>query len=218
MEVSAKPPTTKEDGDHSGLEPAGRRGASSVLHGSKLYLIGGYPSSIPSGIDVYDFNKCWWSVSDSNSPTHGALRTSGSSCVVINDSLFAFGGWRSGYRNSDVYQFDFNQLTWERLLVANSEFGPMCKDKAGMIDYGDKMLCVFGGYGWPPFMYPGGSFHFQKGASYHWDRQHGLEIGWTNELHVLHIDTSELVVREGTRPFTSLQDSSLQFSIMTCYQ
>lgn len=174
--------------DSIGSEPAGRRGVCTAVHGDKLYLLGGYPSTIPTGIDVFDFTQCCWSVATTDNPGHRALRTCGSSCVVIKDSLFIFGGWYSGMRHANVYQLDLvKEFTWVKLKIVNPEVGPMCKDKAGMVDYGEDMLCVMGGYGWPRFLEGVGQFEFQKGASYHWDSDQSLEIGWTNELHVYHI-------------------------------
>ena len=177
--------------DSVGAEPAGRRGVSTVVHKGMLYQVGGYPSSAPSEIDVYDFGQSRWKVTDHVG--NRSLRTAGSCSVVLKDSMYMFGGWCDGTRSADLVKLNFDDLIWSILDVDNPEVGPMWKDKAGMVDYGEDMLCVFGGYGWPPH-WPHSllqQYRLQKGASYHWDIEQEMAIGWTNELHVYHIPTGE---------------------------
>jgi len=177
--------------DSTGAEPAGRRGVSTAVHGGKLYQIGGYPSSTPTGIDVYDFDRSCWKVT--NCASHQSLRTTGSCSVVLKDAMYMYGGWCNGLRSACLVKLDLNDLVWSTLDMNNPEVGPMCKDKAGMVDYGEDMLCIFGGYGWPP-NWPLNlleQYKFQKGASYHWDTDQGMAIGWTNELHLYHLPTGE---------------------------
>ncbi len=112
---------------------------------------------------------------------------SGACCVVMNDRLYSFGGWVSGYRTADIHEFDFHTQIWQLLPPTNPGDGPFLKDKAGIVDYGQEMLCVFGGYGYPSRAHVVGSvFHFQRGATYHWDETSLSSICWTNELHVFH--------------------------------
>lgn len=159
-------------------EPIGRKGLCSAIHDGKLYILGGYPfSQSSSGLDVYDFDQCEWAFAATETPGHPALKISGSVCVVIKDSLYTFGGWMHGNRNADIHELNLMSFKWRQLEVSNPELGPMLKDKAGIVDYGEEMLCVMGGYG--------DKVNHQKGASYHWDVD-AMKC-WTNELHLFHI-------------------------------
>ena len=168
-----------------GREPMGRRGLCSAVHDDKLYLIGGYPF-FPFGIDVYDFYNCEWTRLATDKPDHPLLMTSGSCCVVIKNSLYVFGGWSNGIRNADVHELNLKNGAWRQLKATNPQACPMWKDKAGMVDYGEEMLCVMGGYG-----VPGDVGTYQKGASYHWDTNVNC---WTNELHLFHITLSKILM------------------------
>lgn len=112
---------------------------------------------------------------------------SGACCAVMNDRLYAFGGWVHGKRSNDIHELDFHTLTWQLLEAGNPEEGPFLKDKAAMVDYGQEMLCVFGGYGYPSrSQIDSGTYRGQKGATYDWDDTSPWRICWMNELHVFH--------------------------------
>ena len=120
---------------------------------------------------------------------------SGACCTVIDDHLYVFGGWVSGLRTADVHELNLASLIWRKLEPTNQGEGPFLKDKAGMVSYGNHMLCVFGGYGYPGHDHISldGVYRHQKGASYAWDRSSFHEICWTNELHLLDIKTRKVV-------------------------
>ncbi len=173
-------------------EPVGKRGASSVVYNGKLYMFGGYCGSDfllgliglveNRDICVYDFAEYKWSVVRTKGDFPHV--TTGACSTVIADNLYLFGGWYRGYRNSDVHQLNLETLIWKRLTEGVVKGRPMCKDKAGMVDYGEDMLCMMAGYG-----YPSDNFVRQVGASYHWDPDFVMELCWTNELHLFHIKT-----------------------------
>ena len=103
---------------------------------------------------------------------------SGACATVIGECLYWFGGWY--VRKADVHQLNLETLTWKKLTQDRMKGGPMCKDKAGMVDYGEEMLCVMAGYG-----YQQDGFVRQEGASYH--QNPDSSMSWTNELHLFHI-------------------------------
>ena len=172
-------------------EPISRRGLCSAVYDGRMYIYGGYsnrlitfyfmPVEWQAKLDVFNFSTYQWD----SIKTEGSYPnfTSGSGIIVVKDCLYLFGGWFRGERNADVHQLNFTNLNWTKLTDRDMKGGPMCKDKAGMIDYGDEMLCIFGGYGYGDF-----EFVNQKGASYHWDPTSHSEICWTNELHLFHIN------------------------------
>lgn len=170
------------------LEPTGRRGQWSVVYGGKYYLYGGYAGQVTDSarllgdrLDVFDFAKCEWSVIRTEGDCPRTL--SGACSVLIGDHLYMFGGWYRGWRNADVHELSLVDFRWKRLTDdEETKESPLCKDKAGMVDYGNEMLCVTGGYG-----HSRQYFHVQRGANYHLDTSSYVEIGWTNELHLFHI-------------------------------
>ena len=175
------------------LEPLGRRGQCCLVKGDKLYLYGGYSqhywSSQPRGshLDVFDFTNHEWSSLATTGEQPTAI--SGACCVGIKNCLYLFGGWYQGWRNADVHELDLILLKWRKLAGWELEGGPMCKDKAGMVDYGEEMLCVMGGYG-----YPGNELGTtQPGATYSWDTDSVHGLCWTNELHLFHIKSCKMI-------------------------
>lgn len=150
------------------LEPTGRRGHWSVVHKGKFYSYGGYAGQVSEllaqHLDVFDFGKCEWSVVKTEGDCPRTL--SGACSALVGDSLYMFGGWYRGLRNADVHELSLVDLRWKLLTLRDGEQVkgcPLRKDKAGMVDYGDEMLCITGGYGYAEQYSP-----IQKGSSYHW--------------------------------------------------
>jgi N-acetylneuraminic acid mutarotase len=170
------------------VEPEGRRGQWSVVHGGKFYLYGGYTAGKEAltfqsmiHLHVFDVTTCEWSVvkTGGNRPRS----YSGACSTLIGDKMYMFGGWFMGMRKADIHELNLVNYEWKKLTSDDyMEGSPLLKDKAGMVAYGTEMLCVTGGYGYPC------DFHRkQKGASFHLDANSYYEIGWTNELHLFHI-------------------------------
>ena len=178
-------------------EPLGKRGACSAVYDGKLYMFGGYCGGIDffqgllghenKDMWVFDFTECSWSRKRTKGDFPRVI--TGACATVIGENLFIFGGWYRGLRNQNVHQLNLETLVWKRLTEKRMNGAPMCKDKAGMVDYGEEMLCVMGGYGYPP-----DDFKKQIGASYHWDAEFVTELCWTNELHLFHINTREFTL------------------------
>ena len=181
-------------------EPIGKRGACSIVYNGKLYMFGGYSGStsidfLPGlaeriqtrEIIIFDFTECKWSTVRTRGEFPRVI--TGACATVIGECLYLFGGWYRGYRNADINQLNLETLTWKKLTYDWMKGGPMCKDKAGMVDYGEEMLCVMAGYG-----YQQDGFVRQEGASYHWDSEFLMELCWTNELHLFHVKTCEYVL------------------------
>lgn len=175
------------DNDTPPLEPLGRRGQWCGVHGGKFYLYGGYAGAVDlqgysqDKLDVFDFASCEWRVfaTEGNQPK----AVSGACSTVMGDCLYVFGGWYRGYRNADVYELNLTDFQWRKLTDEDYIKGsPLNKDKAAMVDYGNEMLCITGGYG-----HSRSAFQSQKGATFHLDAQSYFQIGWTDELHLFHV-------------------------------
>lgn len=125
----------------------------------------------------------------------------GASCVVIGNKLYSFGGFLHGRCNASVYELDLKVLKWKLLECACEDNLPLLKNKAGMVDYGPDMLCVFGGYGYPKDGMP-----LQPGAQYLTENVHEVigrfVWGWTNEIHLFHLKERVWIVPKitGVRP------------------
>lgn len=167
-------------------EPTGRRGLCCAVYEGSLYLYGGYGDYFndPYELDVYDSSTCKWTTVQTNGEVPQAC--SGCSCASTRGHFYLFGGWYVGMRTADVYELNLTDKKWKKLTYANMKGAPLCKDKAGMVDYGESMLCIMGGYGYPEDSVA------QKGASYHWDPTSRHQICWTNELHLFHIDLCKI--------------------------
>ena len=155
-----------------------------------------------NSLEVFDLHTAEWSTAHAlNKPSRdeeeidelpsseNPKSISGACCTVIDDCLYTFGGWLSGYRNADVHELNLTTMVWRHLEAQNRGSGPFLKDKAGMVAYGSHMVCVLGGYGYPSRDHiVNGVYRGQKGAEYAWDLNSILDICWTNELHLFHIE------------------------------
>ena len=179
-------------------EPISRRGLASAVHvNGRLYLYGGYGNGYPQSLnkcnrhlDVFDFTRFEWT----SIKTEGTYPSStvGASFTVIRDCLYVFGGWYYGRRNADVHELNLVDYKWKKLSDHDEErAGPLKKDKTGMVNYGDDMLCIVGGYCHPDKWK---EFVGQRGASYHWDHSSLMELCWTNELHLFHTKTCKVYI------------------------
>ena len=196
-ELSSASDSQESDADEinevSVHEPAGRRGACSFVHLEQVYLFQGYEGGAaldqrPQGsLAVLDPQAGRWSsVSTSGEVLPESI--SGACCAVMNDCLYTFGGWIAGFRNADVHELDLESLVWRKLKPDNPGKGPFLKDKAGMVPYGEEMLCVFAEYGYPSENHiTQGGYRGQTGASYKSDPDSFHGICWTNELHLFHV-------------------------------
>ena len=183
--------------------PIGSRGGCSFVHENCFYLYGGYKSGqnprvprVDSDLWCLDLQSCSWSVKACSVEKPSASKPSslaqalrkkvltGASCAVTGGRLYVFGGWSVGMRNAEVWELELSSGTWRELQPVEAEEaeGPLCKDKAGMVAYGEEMLCVFGGYGYP------NRYRLQRGAllgrpRVHWHHSHAPNISeqgcWT---------------------------------------
>ena len=205
------------ESDENSYQPAGRREAFSFVHNdtfyvshglpdlSQYYSTGGRVSWIPDGpggipMQCFDSSTARWSTvrPTSQHPEDSKLWQSlstlyaGVCCVVVANSMYTFGGRRSGTAGvnekgcADVHELNLITMIWRKMPVLNPDEGPMCKEKGGMVDFKDELLCVFGGYGVGPSPR-------QPGATYHWDN--AFDRFWSNELHVFDIHKRELMAR-----------------------
>lgn len=186
----------EEEEKEKSKEPAGRRGACSFIHNNKFYLYSGYAGGpaltqrSQSELSVLDVTSGCWSTEQTTAAEEDVPKCiSGACCTVTNNCLYVFGGWLAGLRNADIHELNLTTLVWRELLAKNPEHGPMLKDKAGMVAYGKRMLCVFGGYGYPSREHISG----QAGASYHSDQTSYAQICWTNELHLFNVLTCKSI-------------------------
>ncbi len=165
--------------------PPGRLGAFSFIYNGCFYIGGGYLFFI----DKLDLTTGLWCSFENETKFIPSVdnHNLGSCCTVLIDKLYVFGGER---RNADINELDMETLEWRQLPILNPDHGPLLKDKAAMFSYGQNMIGVFGGYG-----YPSSPLHAMN--SHKWSTQH-VDISnpmtyWTNELHLLQLDKSKLI-------------------------
>ena len=176
------------------VEPLGLRGSCSFIRDEKFYISHGYNGPHdPQREEVlysYDLHTAEWSELVVSDTTRREKRVvSGEAFTLVRNTLYTFGGWWDGVRNSRVRELDLDSCRWSECTSSNPSEGPMHKDKAGMVAYGDEMLCVFGGYGDAPER---NGIVRQRGAQYDTDMASVWGFCWTNELHLFHIKKCEL--------------------------
>lgn len=96
--------------------------------------------------------------------------------------LYTYGGSDGQTYYDSLYQLDINTLTWTKLSASGHTPGqqaanrPMRKIACGLLCYRHQLV-LFGGYS---KVFPA---HIQPGVRY--------ELGWTNEMHIFDLSSSE---------------------------
>jgi N-acetylneuraminic acid mutarotase len=84
--------------------------------------------------------SCWTLIDASeNVPSQRSLHVG----VILDDSLFVFGGYDGTHRTNDFYKFDFFTCRWSIITSLNNP--PSARDRHTAIVY-DKSIYVFGGF------------------------------------------------------------------------
>ena len=184
-------------------QPIGRRGACCFTHRGAVYVFQGQ-----EGIFLHDeettihrflIEEGKWESKSLHQVALGPF-VSGSCCCIFGEVnqeqyLAKFGGWVAGHRKADIQTLNLGDMKWKNCDIVNPGEGPLLKDKAGMVPYGNRMVCVVGGYGYPSqhHITQDGVHHVQKGATYHWDHN---GLCWTNEVHLFNFASGKWITPE----------------------
>ena len=63
--------------------------------------------------------------------------------IVVDDSLYIFGGYDGTQRTNDFYRFDFDTCTWTQIITNN--LPPSPRDRHVAVVY-DRFIYIFGGF------------------------------------------------------------------------
>ena len=210
--------------------PSGRSGHIGVYHAGHLLVHGGYTNSeherYPSSNEIWCYNielSIWTRVSCSGNPPSGGV--SGSCAVVLNDTLFIFGGFypspldRSdiiGLRTANLYSVDLRKFQFTN-QTGNIKGGePLNRDKhCAWTCEPDSRILFFGGFGNAPDepLTTAGEFVYDEYAG---------GTGWNNQLAVLNINkfpdlSWEFPEQTGDIPCPRAAHTSAQVSPHTGY-
>jgi hypothetical protein len=165
----------------------------------KAYMFGGRNLS-EKCVWVYDFSTREWTPEAFGPESCNPSVIAGGFGSVINDRFYMFGGWEPGYLTHSIYLYELNLETfvWRKIVPVSTDNQPLFKNKCGVVSYGEDMLCIFGGYGFPSGM----DHRLQVGARYDWEQNSRRGMGWTNEMHLFHLKKRIWVVPQvtGTPP------------------
>lgn len=173
------------------IQPPRRRGAYTCYNKERerVYMIHGSPGvDTRKYVDVFDINTRQWTIHTCPADSHIPPTEVGGACVLVRGRLYAFGGWCFGAHNG-VYELDLETYRWHKIEPISNTNEPLMKNKHGLVSFGDNMLLIFGGYG-----YPNHGSTLQKGALYESEN----DMMWTNEMHLFHLDQRIWIVPETT--------------------
>ena len=169
-------------------EPQRRWWHCSAIVDGKQYTYRGHCGAgrFPMRTVVHIFNnvtELWQETETSGEPPPGFV---GASWASIGPNIYHFGGVGLGGNYNTIHQFDTRVLRWNQLTATNTEEAPAAKYDAGMLSYHGNLLVISGGKGYPPNKHlPGREYLPDPDAGYE-------DMGYTNELHCFHVDSSEL--------------------------
>ena len=165
-------------------EPQGRFDHWSVIVDGKQYTYGGYcgAGGLPTltAVEIFDpTTEIWQQTPTSGEPPPGFW---GASFCVIGLQLFHFGGRDGSKRYNTIHSLSMIDLSWSATNSTHMQGAPMCKGGSAMLEHANKLV-VSGGYGVLPELPDPDKYVPDP------DRD---GIGWTNEVHCFHVDSSEL--------------------------
>ena len=165
-------------------EPVGQYGHWSVIVDGKQYTYGGHcgAAGSPTLTEVIIFDpatELWQQTPTSGEPPPGFY---GASCGVIGLQLFHFGGSDGSNMYNMIHCLNTTDLSWSATTSTHMQEAPMRKRGSGLLVYANNLV-VSGGYGVLP--------ELSDPAKYVPDPARD-GIGWTNEVHCFHVDSSEL--------------------------
>jgi len=165
-------------------EPMPRIWHTSWQAGSKVLVQGGLthdPSEknkrhLSSIVDSFDLYTELWQPKEvtGEAPPLGVYAAAS---VIVNDDLFAFGGY-DGSEHCNTLHRSKDGSQWVELCPQSKSLkSPMAKATAGMVAFSGN-LALFGGYGKPHGPTQPGSSFIKKANS---------TVGWTNEFHIYNL-------------------------------
>lgn len=154
------------DNHHNMSIPKPRRHASLVVHGSSLYVYGGFDANDNVLSDMWEFNiermtwtKVQYRVSHNNDPPTGRAEHT---AVVYLNRMIIFGGYDGKRKLNDTFVFDFATKTWScPNLAMHNPPSRRCKHTAVLYD---KEMYVLGG------------FQYNDGSNYALTDLHALDL------------------------------------------
>lgn len=169
-------------------EPTGRIYHQATAVGGKVYMWGGtaddldhsgFSSQKARKIEIFDHRTETWNQCMAEGAHHPGI--SSVACTSFENNLFAYGGDDTKTQRGILSKLNVDTLTWSKLSKEVPD-GPLRKWECGIVHFHGGKLAVFGGYGIL-------SDSIQPGAQYiannSWPMGiSGLNLGWTNELHV----------------------------------
>ena len=170
-------------------EPVGRWGHISAIVEGRNYMMLGHHGALttrappPTVVEVLDEVPHWHQKTTSGQSPPGLVSAA---CIAIDSHIYHFGGHDGTTFYNTIHCLDTKRLIWKEISTSNPGEAPMARSYAGMIALSPNILVVVAGYGDLPK-------HHCPDAQYTPDpdpRNEGL--GWTNELHCFHVDSSEL--------------------------
>ena len=165
-------------------EPVGCWGHCSAIVDGKQYTYGGDcgaggspPLSVVEILDLVTEKWQQMPTTGETPPGHIAV-----SCAAVGTYLFHFGG-SDGYKKyNTIHCLEISKLKWRATPAANPREAPIPKSGAGMVVIGN-ILIISGGVGDLP--------DHPDPDKYVPDPEYE-GLGYTNEVHCFHVDSSEL--------------------------
>ena len=192
--MASLPGSGTASGDpHQFYEPQARFRHCCYSVGQNVYVYGHsvhMTVPLPSGVvDVFNLPSGRWQQLPTTGPPAPGVH--GSVCAVVGNCAFFFGGLHTvdGVLQlyNTIHKLDVISMHWKELEPAKHGTAPMEKYNAGMVSYYESNLLVFSGCGRLPADPHTGPANYVPSL-----RLAHLRLGWTNELHLFDLQSSEL--------------------------
>jgi len=127
--------------------PTPRHSHSAVVYEDCLYVFGGYDGNYKNDFYKFNFTKNHWSKIKHNDSEIWPSSRYRTSCTVVGDKMYMFGGHDGQQQLNDFYYYHFNMKKWFLINYPKS-FGPSPRD-SHILAHSDDSIFLFGGSsGW----------------------------------------------------------------------
>jgi N-acetylneuraminic acid mutarotase len=124
------------------LEPKAAHSSEKI--GNKIYTFGGWNGrSALNSVELYDLDKCEWSILICNGDKPSARNNHASCCY--NEFIYIHGGHDGENWLDDFYEFDTNRVKWRQITSSEFHYKPPSRACHSLSVIGKKIY-MYGGY------------------------------------------------------------------------
>jgi N-acetylneuraminic acid mutarotase len=127
--------------------PTPRHSHSAVVYEDNMYVFGGYDGNYKNDFYKFNFTKNQWTKIKHNDIDTWPSARYRTSCTVVDNKMYMFGGHDGQQQLNDFYFYDFKKKKWSLIKYPKS-FEPSPRDSHILVHSEDSIFLFGGSSGW----------------------------------------------------------------------